>query len=40
MSLIVCEKKNLAIGEIAESRYKNYLNMLVEDGDRFRTNFY
>tara|TARA_B100002052_G_scaffold71305_1_gene64641 strand:+ start:22831 stop:23757 length:927 start_codon:yes stop_codon:yes gene_type:complete len=33
-------KKNLAIGEIAESRYKNYLNMLVEDGDRFRTNFY
>ena len=33
-------KKNLAIGKIAESRYKNYLNMLVEDGDRFRTNFY
>ena len=33
-------KKNLAIGKIAESRYKNYLNMLEEDGDRFRTNFY
>lgn len=33
-------KISLAKGKIAESRYKSYLNMLVEDEERFRTNSY
>jgi len=33
-------KIKLKIGEIAKSRYKNYLNMLVEEDDHFRTNNY
>ena len=33
-------KIKLEKGEIAESRYKNYLNMLVEESDHFRTNNY
>ena len=27
-------------GDIAESRYKNYLKMLVEEEEHFRTNDY
>ncbi len=33
-------KRNLAKGEVAESRYKNYLDMLIEEEDNFRTNDY
>ena len=33
-------KTALENGEIAESRYKNYLNMLLEEEDNFRTNDY
>ena len=33
-------KTALGNGEIAESRYKNYLNMLLEEEDNFRTNDY
>jgi ribosome biogenesis GTPase len=33
-------KTALGNGEIAESRYKNYLNMLFEEEDNFRTNDY
>ena len=33
-------KIDLEKGEIAESRYKNYLNMLVEEEDHFRINDY
>ena len=33
-------KTTLENGEIAESRYKNYLNMLLEEEDNFRTNDY
>ena len=33
-------KIDLEKGEIAESRYKNYLNMLVEEEDHFRSNDY
>ena len=33
-------KTALGNGEIAESRYKNYLNMLLEEEDDFRTNDY
>ena len=33
-------KRNLAKGEVAESRYKNYLDMLVEEEYNFRTNDY
>ena len=33
-------KIDLQKGEIAESRYKNYLNMLVEEEDHFRINDY
>ena len=33
-------KTALENGEIAESRYKNYLNMLLEEEDHFRTNDY
>ena len=33
-------KSALENGEIAESRYKNYLNMLVEEEEHFRTNNY
>ena len=33
-------KLDLENGEIAESRYKNYLNMLVEEEEHFRTNNY
>ncbi|MDA8857820.1 ribosome small subunit-dependent GTPase A [Flavobacteriales bacterium] len=33
-------KSALENGEIAEARYKNYLNMLVEEEEHFRTNNY
>ena len=33
-------KTALGNSEIAESRYKNYLNMLLEEEDNFRTNDY
>ena len=33
-------KTALGNGKIAESRYKNYLNMLLEEEDNFRTNDY
>jgi ribosome biogenesis GTPase len=33
-------KSALENGEIAESRHKNYLNMLVEEEEHFRTNNY
>jgi ribosome biogenesis GTPase len=33
-------KFGLEKGEIAESRHKNYLNMLLEEEDHFRTNYY
>jgi ribosome biogenesis GTPase len=33
-------KSALENGEITESRYKNYLNMLVEEEEHFRTNNY
>jgi ribosome biogenesis GTPase len=33
-------KTALGNGEIADSRYKNYLNMLLEEEDNFRTNDY
>ena len=33
-------KIDLEKGEIAESRYKNYLNMLLEEEDHFRSNDY
>ena len=33
-------KLALENGEIAPSRYKNYLNMLEQDEDSFRTNRY
>jgi ribosome biogenesis GTPase len=33
-------KSALAEGKVAESRYKNYLNMLEEEQEHFRTNNY
>tara|TARA_X000000368_G_scaffold419032_1_gene421648 strand:+ start:6489 stop:7415 length:927 start_codon:yes stop_codon:yes gene_type:complete len=33
-------KRNLAKGEVAESRYKNYLDMLIEEEGNFRANDY